>query len=85
MAHLRIQSYGTVDETNAVLGLVRLHTGRDAFEKLDQMLARIQNELFDLGADLCVRRQERIWATSPCGLRQHSTSGSKRRSTNSMP
>ncbi len=51
-AHLRIQSYGTVDETNAVLGIVRLHTGDKP--KLDAMLARIQNELFDLGADLCV-------------------------------
>lgn len=51
-AHLRIQAYGTVDETNAVLGIVRLHT-RD-LAKLDAMLARIQNELFDLGADLCV-------------------------------
>jgi cob(I)alamin adenosyltransferase len=53
-AHLRIQAYGTVDETNAVLGIVRLHTGAEAFSKLDTMLARIQNELFDLGADLCV-------------------------------
>jgi cob(I)alamin adenosyltransferase len=53
-AHLRIQAYGTVDETNAVLGIVRLHTGTDAFSKLDTMLARIQNELFDLGADLCI-------------------------------
>jgi len=53
-AHLRIQAYGTVDETNAVLGIVRLHTGTEAFSKLDTMLARIQNELFDLGADLCV-------------------------------
>jgi cob(I)alamin adenosyltransferase len=51
-AHLRIQAYGTVDETNAVIGIVRLSTGD--FEKLDAMLARIQNELFDLGADLCV-------------------------------
>ena len=51
-AHLRIQAYGTVDETNAVLGVVRLHTGGMA--KLDAMLARVQNELFDLGADLCV-------------------------------
>ena len=53
-AHLRIQAYGTVDETNAVLGIVRLHTNSEAFAKLDAMLARIQNELFDLGADLCV-------------------------------
>ncbi len=53
-AHLRIQAYGTVDETNATVGLVRLHTGSHELDKLDQMLARIQNELFDLGADLCV-------------------------------
>lgn len=51
-AHLRIHAYGTVDETNSVIGIVRLHTA--GFEKLDAMLARIQNELFDLGADLCV-------------------------------
>jgi cob(I)alamin adenosyltransferase len=53
-AHLRIQAYGTVDETNAVLGIVRLHTAGADMAKLDAMLARIQNELFDLGADLCV-------------------------------
>jgi cob(I)alamin adenosyltransferase len=45
----RIAAYGTVDELNAVIGIVRLHTGGD----LDTMLARIQNDLFDLGADLC--------------------------------
>jgi cob(I)alamin adenosyltransferase len=53
-AHLRIQAYGTVDETNAALGVVRLHTATPDMQTLDQMLARIQNELFDLGADLCV-------------------------------
>jgi cob(I)alamin adenosyltransferase len=53
-AHIRIQAYGTVDETNATLGVVRLNTTDAAFAKLDAMLARIQNELFDLGADLCV-------------------------------
>jgi cob(I)alamin adenosyltransferase len=53
-AHLRIQAYGTVDETNATLGVVRLHATDAAFARLDVMLARIQNELFDLGADLCV-------------------------------
>lgn len=53
-AHLRIQAYGTVDETNAILGIVRLHTSTEAFAKLDTMLVGIQNELFDLGADLCV-------------------------------
>jgi cob(I)alamin adenosyltransferase len=47
---LRIAAYGTVDEVNAALGVVRLHTGADA--ALDAALARIQNDLFDLGADL---------------------------------
>jgi cob(I)alamin adenosyltransferase len=53
-AHLRIAAYGTVDETNAVIGMVRLHTAEAALASLDAMLLRIQNELFDLGADLCV-------------------------------
>ncbi len=48
---LRIAAYGTIDETNASIGLVRLHTQNDA--NIDSMLARIQNDLFDLGADLC--------------------------------
>lgn len=47
---LRIESYGTVDELNAAIGLVRLHTGDD--DPMDAMLTRIQNDLFDLGADL---------------------------------
>lgn len=47
---LRIESYGTVDETNAAIGIARLATADDA--TLDAMLARIQNDLFDLGADL---------------------------------
>ncbi|KAB0269176.1 cob(I)yrinic acid a,c-diamide adenosyltransferase [Microvirga brassicacearum] len=46
---LRIEAYGTVDETNACLGMVRLHTAGDA---LDAVLSRIQNDLFDLGSDL---------------------------------
>jgi cob(I)alamin adenosyltransferase len=48
---LRVAAYGTVDETNAAIGLARLHTGEQP--ELDAMLARIQNDLFDLGADLC--------------------------------
>ncbi len=48
---LRVEAYGTVDETNATLGMARLHTTGDP--NLDAMLARIQNDLFDLGADLC--------------------------------
>ena len=50
-ANIRIAAYGTVDETNATVGVARLHING---MKLDAMLARIQNELFDLGADLCV-------------------------------
>lgn len=53
---LRIAAFGTVDETNAAIGVVRLHT-KDAPE-LDAMLARIQNDLFDLGADLAVPERE---------------------------
>ena len=47
---LRVTAYGEVDETNACIGLARLHTGANPV--LDAMLARIQNDLFDLGADL---------------------------------
>jgi cob(I)alamin adenosyltransferase len=49
---LRVEAYGTLDETNAAIGLARLCT-RGKHEGLDAMLARIQNDLFDLGADLC--------------------------------
>jgi cob(I)alamin adenosyltransferase len=45
---LRVTAYGTVDETNATVGLARLHSG-----DMDAALARISNDLFDLGADLC--------------------------------
>lgn len=45
----RVEAYGTCDETNAVVGLARLH----ATGAMDAALARIQNDLFDLGADLC--------------------------------
>jgi len=50
----RIVAYGTVDETNATIGLARLHTAGEA----DAMLARIQNDLFDLGADLATPEAE---------------------------
>ena len=49
---LRIAAYGTLDEVNAVIGLARLHTGAD--RALDAVLARIQNDLFDVEADLCL-------------------------------
>ncbi len=46
---LRVAAFGTVDEANAAIGLARLHADAD----MDAMLGRIQNDLFDLGADLC--------------------------------
>jgi cob(I)alamin adenosyltransferase len=46
----RVEAYGAVDETNACVGMARLHTQGDA--AFDALLGRIQNELFDLGADL---------------------------------
>lgn len=49
---IRVAAYGTVDEANAAIGLLRLHTG--AMAEADAMLSRIQNDLFDVGADLCV-------------------------------
>jgi len=49
---LRVEAYGTVDEANAAIGVLRLHAQEDA--EADAMLARIQNDLFDIGADLCV-------------------------------
>jgi len=48
---LRIAAYGTLDEVNAAIGVARLHTAGNT--ALDQALARIQNDLFDVGADLC--------------------------------
>ena len=49
----RPAAYGTVDEANAVIGLARLTASADGGAETDAMLARIQNDLFDLGADLC--------------------------------
>jgi len=51
---LRIAAYGTVDELNAAVGLARLHVEGEA----DEALGRIQNDLFDLGADLCTPERE---------------------------
>jgi cob(I)alamin adenosyltransferase len=53
---LRIAAYGTIDEVNAAIGVARLHTGQHAPPEavvLDTALSRIQNDLFDVGADLC--------------------------------
>ena len=52
---IRVNAYGTVDETNATVGMARQHSTGD----IDAALARIQNDLFDLGADLCRPDMER--------------------------
>jgi cob(I)alamin adenosyltransferase len=49
---LRVAAYGTADEANAAIGIARLHAAR-ADAEADAMLGRVQNDLFDLGADLC--------------------------------
>ncbi|MFM8991702.1 MAG: cob(I)yrinic acid a,c-diamide adenosyltransferase, partial [Alphaproteobacteria bacterium] len=51
---VRVAAFGTVDEANAAVGVARLHTTGEA----DAMLGRIQNDLFDLGADLCTPEEE---------------------------
>lgn len=50
---LRIDAYGTIDEANACIGIARIHTAA-TYPAIDAMLGRIQNDLFDLGADLAV-------------------------------
>lgn len=55
-ASLRVQAYGGVDETNAFIGVARQHTRADP--ELDALLERIQNDLFDLGADLATPEQD---------------------------
>lgn len=57
---LRVEAYGTVDEANAAIGLVRLHTA--ARVDVDGLLARIQHDLFDVGADLCVPGRAQVGA-----------------------
>ncbi len=66
---LRVDAYGTVDEANAAIGLLRLHTKDDP--EADAMLARIQNDLFDVGADLCVPGEvgERLRVTDAPNVR----------------
>jgi cob(I)alamin adenosyltransferase len=61
----RVEAYGTVDETNATVGLARLH----ASGALDAQLAMIQNDLFDLGADLCRPDMEKDAAAEYTPLR----------------
>jgi cob(I)alamin adenosyltransferase len=58
---LRVQAYGAVDETNATIGLARLHTRGD----LDGLLERVQNDLFDLGADLATPERDQPLGFEP--------------------
>jgi cob(I)alamin adenosyltransferase len=60
---LRVAAYGTLDEANAAIGIARLHTADDL--TLDAALSRIQNDLFDVGADLCTPGKGR----GPAGAR----------------
>lgn len=62
--HPRLDAYGTVDELNAILGIVREENARsgipvEARERIDSMLARVQNECFDVGSDLATREADR--------------------------
>ena len=70
---LRVQAYGTVDETNAAVGLARLHASGET----DAALARIQNDLFDLGADLCRPGHERDSAADHPPLRMSAAQGAR--------
>jgi cob(I)alamin adenosyltransferase len=70
----RIEALGAVDEANACIGIVRLHTRQDT--ETDGMLARIQNDLFDVGADLCMPDREgrlRVTDTAIARLEQEVT------------
>jgi cob(I)alamin adenosyltransferase len=63
----RIAAYGTVDETNAAIGVARLQLASD-HTLLSDMLARIQNDLFDVGADLCVPNSSKPLPYTPLRL-----------------
>lgn len=65
-AALRVRAYGDVDETNSVIGLVRLHLEN---RYIDDMMSRIQNDLFDLGADLATPLPKQGEADSEYALR----------------
>ncbi len=59
-ASARVEAYGAVDELNSAVGVARLHTAGDA--RLDPILARVQNDLFDLGADLATPQTDKFEA-----------------------
>ncbi len=66
---LRVESYGTVDETNSAIGIARLHTSD--MPEIDTMLMRIQNDLFDLGADLSTPETDEPPAYEPLRIIDH--------------
>lgn len=66
---LRIAAYGTVDETNAAIGVARLWLPAEE-TRVAAMLARIQNDLFDLGADLCVPETTEPLPYTPLRLKE---------------
>ena len=59
-----------VDEANSILGVARLHTTGNDMSELDAMLARIQNDMFDLGADLCTPDTGEELAWEPLRIKQ---------------
>lgn len=61
--NVRVESYGAVDEANSAIGVARLHASADA--ALDAMLGRIQNDLFDLGADLATPERDKPLGWTP--------------------
>ena len=71
---LRVRAYGDVDETNSVIGLVRLHLEN---RRLDDMLSRVQNDLFDLGADLATPLPNEGEAESEYALRMAASQTSR--------
>ena len=71
---VRVRAYGDVDETNSVIGLVRLHLEN---RRLDDMLSRIQNDLFDLGADLATPLPKEGEADSEYALRMVETQSTR--------
>ncbi len=68
----RVEAYGTIDEANAAIGVLRLFTR--AHPEIDMMLGGAQNDLFDIGADLCVPGEAgarlRVTADMPARLEQ---------------
>jgi cob(I)alamin adenosyltransferase len=70
---LRVESYGTVDEANSAIGMARIHTAAEN-PLVDAMLARIQNDLFDLGAELATPDTGKKLGYEPLRVTPHQVS-----------